>query len=104
VKVGANSDALVYDQERRFVFSFGGDDGTLSVIAVHGRSNIALVQTLKTQPSARLGALDPKTGRVYIPAAKVGPPAAPIKLPGMEELPGLNPHTFKFIVVAPTSP
>jgi DNA-binding beta-propeller fold protein YncE len=102
VKVGANSDALVYDPDRHFVFSFGSVDGTLSIISVRDRNNIALVQTLRTKPSARLGALDPKTGRVYIPAAQLGPPAAPIKLPGMNERPGLNPHTFEFIVIAPS--
>ncbi len=104
LQVGKGSDALIYDPRRHFVFSFGGESGTLSIIALKGRDHIALLQTLKTQPSARLGALDPKTGRVYIPAAIVGPPAAPIKLPGMEEMPGLNPHTFKFIVVEPTAP
>jgi DNA-binding beta-propeller fold protein YncE len=104
VKVGPGADGIVYDPERHVVFSFGGDDGTVSVIAVHGRKSIALVQTLKTKPGARLGALDPKTGRVYIPAATFGPPAAPLKLPGLESVPGLNPHTFEFLVVAPTSP
>jgi DNA-binding beta-propeller fold protein YncE len=103
VKVGAGADGLAYDSRRSYVFSFGGDDGTLSIIAVNGRRNIALAQTLKTRPGARLGALDPKTGRVYIPSAKFGPPAAPIKLPGMEELPGLNPHTFEFLVIAPNA-
>ena len=33
-----------------------------------------------------------------------GPPAAPITLPGLEPMPGLNPHTFVFLVVAPASP
>lgn len=103
VKVGAGADGLVYDPERHFAFSFGGDDGTLSIVAVHDRKNIALVQTLKTKPGARLGALDPKTGRIYIPSATFGPPAAPITLPGLGTLPGLNPHTFELLVVAPTS-
>jgi DNA-binding beta-propeller fold protein YncE len=102
VKVGPGADGIVYDPERHFLFSFGGDDGTLSIIAVRDRKNVALVQTLKTKPGARLGALDPKTGRVYIPSASFGPPAAPITLPGMESLPGLNPHTFEFLVAAPT--
>lgn len=102
VKVGPGADGIVHDPDRHFLLSFGGDDGTLSIIAVRDRSSIALVQTLKTRPGARLGALDPKTGRVYIPSASFGPPAAPITLPGMESLPGLNPHTFEFLVAAPT--
>jgi DNA-binding beta-propeller fold protein YncE len=104
VKVGSGADGVVYDPERHIVFSFGGDDGTLSIIGVNGRKSIALVQTLKTKQSARLGALDPTTGRVYIPVATFGPPAAPITLPGLEVIPGLNPHTFGFLVVAPASP
>lgn len=103
IKVGPGADGIVYDAKRHVLFSFGGDDGTLSVIAVHGPKDIALVQTLKTRHGARLGALDPTTGRVYIPVAKFGPPAAPIKLPGMAAMPGLNPHTFEIFVVAPKS-
>jgi DNA-binding beta-propeller fold protein YncE len=102
VKVGPGADGIVYDPQRHVLFSFGGDDGTLSIIAVRDRKDIALVQTLKTKPGARLGALDPQTGRVYIPSASFGPPAKPITLPGMESLPGLNAHTFEFLVVAPT--
>ena len=104
VKVGPGADGLAFDPERRFLFSFGGDDGTLSIIAVKDRKDIALAQTLTTRPGARLGAVDPKTGRVYIPSASFGPPAAPITLPGLGTLPGLNPHTFEFLVVEPTSP
>jgi len=104
MKVGSGADGVIYDPKRHFAFSFGGDEGTLSVIRVRGRGDIALAQTLKTKQSARLGALDSITGRVYIPVATFGPPAAPIKLPGMEELPGLNPHTFEFLVVSPATP
>lgn len=104
IKVGPGADGLVYDPKRQVVFSFGGDDGTLSIIAVHGRSNIALVQVLQTKPGGRLGALDPKTGRVYIPVASFGPPAAPVNLPGLGPIPGLNPHTFAFLVAQPASP
>ncbi len=104
VKVGPGADAVIYDPVRGYAFSFGGDDGSLSIIAVHDRNSIALAQTLKTKPSARLGALDQTTGRLYIPAAVFGPPAAPITVPGLGSLPGLNPHTFEFLVVAPSSP
>jgi hypothetical protein len=102
--LGSGADTIVYDAERRYAFSFGGDYGTLSIIAVHARKNIAVVQTLTTKPSARLGALDPKTGRVFILVAKFGPPAAPVSLPGLRSLPGINPHTFEFLVVSPGPP
>lgn len=104
VKVGAGADGVIYDAERGYAFTFGGDEGTLSIIAVRDPNSISLVQTLTTRPSARLGALDPRTGRLYIPAAVFGPPAAPFIVPGLGSLPGLNPHTFEFLVVAPRSP
>jgi len=66
------------------------------VIAVRSNSDIALVQTLKTQTGTRLGAVDSDTGRVYLPSAKFGPPKPPIPYPSV--LPG----TFEFLVAAPT--
>jgi DNA-binding beta-propeller fold protein YncE len=104
VKVGVGADGIVYDPVRRFAFSFGGDDATLSIIAVKNRQDIALAQTLATQPGARLGALDPKTGRVYIPSASFGPAAKPIDLPGIGVIPGMIPGSFEFLVVAPNTP
>ena len=35
------------------------------------------IKFVETAPGARLGALDPKTGRIYLPSAKRGPPVPP---------------------------
>ncbi|HEY3654303.1 MAG TPA: hypothetical protein VGL34_04880 [Steroidobacteraceae bacterium] len=96
IAVGRGADAVMFDAKRRRAFVAGGEDGTLSVIAVRSNSDIALVQTLKTQTGTRLGAVDSDTGRVYLPSAKFGPPKPPIPYPSV--LPG----TFEFLVAAPT--
>jgi hypothetical protein len=80
---------------RRRAFVAGGEDGTLSVIAVRSNRDIAVLQTLSTQKGTRLGAVDIDSGRVYLPSAKFGPPKPPIPYPTV--LPG----TFGFFVAAP---
>jgi DNA-binding beta-propeller fold protein YncE len=93
LKTGAGSDGVILDSERKVVFIPAGRDGTLAVISLAG-DKPALIQSLKTQKSARLGALDAKTGNVYLPSGKLGPPVPPNPWPTV--LPG----TFEFLVVA----
>jgi DNA-binding beta-propeller fold protein YncE len=93
LKTGAGSDGVILDSERKVVFVPAGRDGTLAVISLAG-DKPALIQSLKTQKSARLGALDAKTGNVYLPSGKLGPPVPPNPWPTV--LPG----TFEFLVIA----
>jgi DNA-binding beta-propeller fold protein YncE len=93
--VGKGADALMFDPQRRLVFVPAADSGTLSVIAVRGATDIAVVQTLATQAGTRLGAVDVSSGRVYLPAAKFGPPVPP------SPYPSVVPGTFEILVVAP---
>jgi hypothetical protein len=95
INVGKGADAVMFDSQRHGAFIASGDDGTLSVIAVRSAADIAVVQTLATQKGTRLGAVDSTTGRVYLPAAKFGPPVPPSPYPSA--LPG----TFQILVVAP---
>jgi DNA-binding beta-propeller fold protein YncE len=95
VAVGRGADAVMFDATRRRAFVASGDDGNLSVIAIRSNSDIALVQTLRTQVGTRLGAVDIGTGRVYLPSAKFGPPKPPIPYPTV--LPG----SFEFLIAAP---
>jgi YVTN family beta-propeller protein len=99
--VGKGSDAVLYDPIRHVAFSTGGDDGTLSVIAVRGVRDIRVVQTLQTAPGARLGAIDPTTGQLYIPAVQYDRTLPPVKLPGLPPLPAAIPDSFKFLIFAP---
>jgi DNA-binding beta-propeller fold protein YncE len=94
IAVGPGADAVMFDSVRRRAFVASGDDGTLSVIAVHGNRDISLAQTLKTQIGTRLGAVDLGSGRVYLPSAKFGPPKAPIPYPTVV------PGTFQFLIAA----
>jgi hypothetical protein len=65
----------------------------LTVVALSAQNAPEVLQTVKTAPGARLGALDAKTGRLYLPSAKLGPPVPP------NPRPSLVPGTFAFLVV-----
>jgi DNA-binding beta-propeller fold protein YncE len=95
IAVGRGADAVMFDPARRRAFVAGGDDGTLSVIAIRSNRDIALLQTLKTQPGTRLGAVDVASGRVYLPSAQFEPPKPP------RPYPTVVPGTFEFLIAAP---
>ena len=48
---------------------------------------------LATKKSARLGAVDPNTGNVYLPSGKLGPPVPP------DPWPTVVPGSFEILVV-----
>ncbi len=93
--VAKGADAVMFDPQRRLAFIAGADSGTLSVVAVHSATDIAVVQTVVTQKGTRLGAVDVSSGKVYLPAAKFGPPVPP------SPYPSVVPGTFEILVVAP---
>jgi hypothetical protein len=95
IKVGKGADAVMFDPQRHLAFIPSAEKGTLSVIAVRSATDVAVVQTVTTQKGTRLGAVDTTSGRVYLPAAKFGPPVPPSRHPSV--LPG----TFEILVVAP---
>jgi len=92
--IGLGPDAVIYDADRKLAFIPCGRDGVLEVIAVRGPGDVAVVQTVVTQVGARTGALDPKTGRLYLPTAKY------VLQPGARPAP--QPGAFEILVVAPT--
>ncbi len=75
--VGEEPDAAFYDAKRHRAYVPSGGDGTLSVIAVRGPNDVAVIDKATTKPGARTGALDPATGKVYLPSADYDPPAQP---------------------------
>jgi DNA-binding beta-propeller fold protein YncE len=93
LKTGLGSDGLIFDSSRKLLFVPAGKDGTLTVVALSPGKPPQVLQTLKTAPSARLGGLDAKTGRLYLPSAKLGPPVPP------EPWPSVVPGTFTILVV-----
>ncbi|MDR3512785.1 MAG: hypothetical protein P4L73_14205 [Caulobacteraceae bacterium] len=92
--IGAGPDAVIYDAERRLAFIPCGRDGMLEVVAVSASGQAAIVQSLPTQAGARTGALDPKTGRLYLPTARFA-------LSASGGRPVAQPGTFEILVVAP---
>jgi DNA-binding beta-propeller fold protein YncE len=69
VPIGKGTDGAAYDLKRKRVFSSNGGDGTLSVIAQLGSDQYALIRNIPTARFGRTMALDPDTGRIYIPVA-----------------------------------
>ena len=74
-KIGAFPDAVLYDPHRRIALIPSAISGTLAVIALAGPHDNTIVDTVPTQIGARTGAVDPRTGRVYLPSAQYELPA-----------------------------
>jgi DNA-binding beta-propeller fold protein YncE len=97
VPIGPGPDCAIYDPARRLAFVPTGGDGMVTIIPIRGGKDkgIGPVTTVATQVLARLGALDPKTGRIYLPTAQ----AKPVPDPGERRT--LIPGTFAILVLAP---
>ncbi len=72
--IGRGVDATEFDPGKGLIyFSSGAGDGSMSVFHENTPDQYTLVETVKTLPGARTMALDRKTGRAYLSAAKLGP-------------------------------
>jgi YVTN family beta-propeller protein len=90
--IGRFPDAVIYDSVRKLAFIPCAFEGVLEVIDVRGPTDVAIVQSVKTQQGARLGAVDLKSGRIYLPTAHyVTTTGRPTTVPG----------TFEILIVAP---
>jgi hypothetical protein len=69
----------------------------MTVVPIHGgkEKGVGAVSTIATQVLSRLGALDPKTGRLYLPTAEAK------AIPDPRQRRTLIPGTFALLVVAP---
>jgi DNA-binding beta-propeller fold protein YncE len=65
LSVGQGSGTLLWDATRGRLYSANAD-GTLSVIEAGGPEKFVVLAPVPTQPGARLGALDPRSGRVFL--------------------------------------
>jgi DNA-binding beta-propeller fold protein YncE len=68
--VGGFPDAVIYDAGRHLAYVPSARSGTLSVIALSGAGDNTIIDTVPTQIGARTGAVDPQTGKVYLPTAE----------------------------------
>jgi DNA-binding beta-propeller fold protein YncE len=96
VPIGAGVDGCAFDDATQLAFASCGE-GTTTIAKEEGPDKLTVVQTLKTERSARTMALDPKTHRIYLPSAQFEPVATPS--PGVSPTrPKMVPNTFKLSV------
>lgn len=94
VPIGQGPDTAIWDAANHRFLVPCGRSGTLSVIELKDRE-IGEVSSVATEPSARTAALDPASGRIYLPAARF-PPA-----PGGGARPAMVAGSFHIVVMAP---
>ena len=99
--IGKGVDATEFDAARGLVY-FSSGDGTMAVFHQDTPDKYTLLESVKTQTSARTMAVDRKTGNVYLSVAEFGPrpdatPANP------QPRPPMIPGTFSVLVMAPAS-
>jgi YVTN family beta-propeller protein len=92
LETGPGSDGLIWDAARKLLFVPSPKEEQLTAVAL-SPTGATVVQHIKTGPGARLGAVDPKTGLLYLPSAKMGPPKPP------KPWPTVIPGTFAILVV-----
>ncbi|HSV62057.1 MAG TPA: YncE family protein [Chthoniobacterales bacterium] len=98
VPIGSGVDGCAFDDTTQLAFASCGE-GTTTIAKEEG-DKLTLVQTLKTERSARTMAIDPKTHRIYLPSAQFEPPATPS--PGASPTrPKMLPNTMKLLVYGP---
>ena len=94
--IGEGCDGVAFDPGAGLVFAANGE-GTVTVLKETAGAWTP-VQTVPTQRSARTIAIDAKTGRLYLPAAKFGPaPAATAENP--RPRPPMLPDSFGIVIV-----
>jgi YVTN family beta-propeller protein len=97
--IGDGPDAVGYDADNKLVFSSNGA-GTLTVVKQESADKYTVAQTLDTEKSARTMTIDSKTHKIYLSAAKFGPPPAPTA-DNPHPRPKAIPGTFHLVVVSP---
>lgn len=98
--IGAYNDGAAFDPVRKFALSANGD-GTLTVVQEKSPNDFSVLANVPTAPAARTIAIDPKTGRVFLPTAdiaKMDPPTTPGGRPHVTFTPG----SMKLLVLEPT--
>lgn len=93
--IGAGPDTVMFDGHRNRFLIPCGRSGTLSVFRVDRHGAIVSEGAIKTEISARTGAIDPVSGRVYLPSARFLQAEAgkrPELVPGSMHLMVLSPN------------
>jgi YVTN family beta-propeller protein len=96
VPIGRGTDSAAWDPKRKLAFSSNGFDGTISVIAQKSPDSYEALAPIATAISGRTMAIDPASGRLYVAALDVTPPATP----GQRPTP--KPGTLHLLFLDPT--
>lgn len=96
LKIGRDPDAVLVDEARQLAFIPCGGSGTLVAIDIAQPDTIHVTGTITTQVGAKTGAIDPRTGRIYLPTATLAPPE-----PGAKRGKPV-PGSFAILVLAPS--
>src|SRR5882724_10387812 len=94
--IGSGVDFAGFDPKARLVFFYCGD-GNLSVFHEKSADEYEDAGPVKTQPSAKTMAFDPKTHKIFLPAAEYEPPAQGAPSKGARRV--VKPGTFVVLVV-----
>ena len=95
--IGAGVDYAGFDPETSLIF-FSCGDGTLSVYHEKSADSYEDAGAIKTQPSAKTMAFDPKTKKIFLPAAEYQ--ETPATEPGRRPQRSVKPGTFAVLVVS----
>lgn len=96
--IGKGPDTALFDRQRRRFLVPCGQSGTLSVFAVGAGRRVTTLREIMTETSARTAALDPVSGRIYLPAARFEAAAAggrPTLIAGSAHLIVLEPNPVR---------
>ena len=92
--IGARVDGAAFDSTAGLAFASNGE-GTVTVVRAGPGDKFEVAETVTTTPGARTMTLDPATGTLYLPAARLGPP------PAGGGRPSIVPGTFELLVLTP---
>ena len=100
--IGSGPDGAEFDAALNLAFSSNGE-GTVTIVSAGATGPFTVVDTVRTQKSARTLALDSATHRLYLPAASFSPtpPPTPEK---PKPRAAMVPETFVILVLAPKKP
>lgn len=92
---GAGTDAAAFDPGLKYAFASNGE-GTLTAVKQESADKYSVSGNVETQRGARTMALDPKSHRIYLVTAELGPPAEG------QRRPSIKPGTFQLLVYEPS--